>query len=447
MSERHRAEEHLQQELRVNAALATLYGPLISPQSSLDSVARLVLDQALRLTESAHGFVATIDPVTKALLSHTLTGMMEGQCQVSETARGTALPRGADGMYPALWGHSLNTRKAFYTTAPQAHAAAHGTPAGHVPLERFLTVPVLLGGELVGQIALANAPTAYTEAHLAPIERLAEIFALAIHRTRAEAALRESQAWLQSIFRSAPIGIGLVKDRVLSWANDTLCRMVGYTAEELLGQSARILYPTAQEFDRVGQDKYAQIRAHGQGTVETRWQRKDGEVRDILLSSSPLDRADWSVGVTFTALDITERKRTEAALRTRTAQLETLRRVSQEIVREMDLGRLLGLITGHAAELLHAPDAGLLLWHPDTQRLVPEHWLTEQSMPAEFTVRLGEGITGLVAQDRQGRIVNDYRTWTGAHPEMLRHTRTEAVLAEPLLYHDTLLGVLLVADS
>ena len=42
---------------------------------------------------------------------------------------------------------------------------------------------------------------------------------------------------------------------------------------------------------------------------------RDGRIIDVLLSSTPMDRDDLSKGVTFTALDITEKKRAEAALR------------------------------------------------------------------------------------------------------------------------------------
>jgi PAS domain S-box-containing protein len=134
-------------------------------------------------------------------------------------------------------------------------------------------------------------------------------------RKQAELALRDSEARLRSIVRVAPVGIGVVVNRVISQANDRLCTMTGYTRDELLTQSARILYLSDEEFDYVGTEKYAQIAEGGTGTVETRWQRKDGTCIDVLLSSTPLDPDDLTAGVTFTALDITERKQAEAALR------------------------------------------------------------------------------------------------------------------------------------
>jgi PAS domain S-box-containing protein len=134
-------------------------------------------------------------------------------------------------------------------------------------------------------------------------------------RKLAERALRESEASLRSIFRAAPVGIGLVCNRVFMQCNERLCEMTGYQADELIGRNARMIYPDDAEYQRVGREKYGQIREHGTGSIETLWLRKDGTVINVLLSSTPLDPADLSQGVTFTALNITERKRAEEALR------------------------------------------------------------------------------------------------------------------------------------
>jgi PAS domain S-box-containing protein len=104
---------------------------------------------------------------------------------------------------------------------------------------------------------------------------------------QAEEDLRNREAKLNSIFRAAPIGIGLVKDRVLQEVNDQILEMTGYSAPELLGQSARMLYPTQEDFDFVGREKYGQIMATGTGTVETRWRCKDGPIINVLLKLHP----------------------------------------------------------------------------------------------------------------------------------------------------------------
>ena len=143
-------------------------------------------------------------------------------------------------------------------------------------------------------------------------------------RKRAEEALREREEKMQSIFRVAPTGIGVVKDRILLDVNPRVCEMTGYAKEELVGKSSRIFYPTQEDFEYVGTEKYRQIAERGTGVVETRWMKKDGTIFDVLLASTPIDLNDLSKGVTFTALDISERKRAEDTIRMEKQFTETL---------------------------------------------------------------------------------------------------------------------------
>ncbi len=192
-------------------------------------------------------------------------------------------------------------------------------PLWQAGLRTSLMTPLIHQDRVIGTLALhSRADRCYGDRDILLAENVAAQISGAIanaqllrERQRAEKALRESESSLKSIFLAAPIGIGVVSNRVLMQVNDRVCEMVGRAREELIGQSARILYPTDEEFELVGRKKYDQIREHGTGTVETYWQHRDGATIDVLLSSSAMDPADWSAGVTFTALDITERKRSE----------------------------------------------------------------------------------------------------------------------------------------
>ncbi len=127
-------------------------------------------------------------------------------------------------------------------------------------------------------------------------------------------SFQESEERMGSIYRVAPIGIGVVVNRVLKEVNPRVCDMTGYTRDELLGRNSRMLYLSQEEYDFVGTEKYDQIREKGTGKVETRWLKKDGSIINVELASTSIDLNDHSKGITFTALDITERKRVEEAL-------------------------------------------------------------------------------------------------------------------------------------
>jgi len=57
----------------------------------------------------------------------------------------------------------------------------------------------------------------------------------------AEEELRCREAELSSIFRVAPAGIGLIRNRVLRQVNERICQMLAYSNDELVGQKTEIL--------------------------------------------------------------------------------------------------------------------------------------------------------------------------------------------------------------
>lgn len=155
------------------------------------------------------------------------------------------------------------------------------------------------------------------------------------HMTRLPFAVKE--ALIQSIFSATPAGIGLVVDRNYIEVNDTFCRMTGYSRNEIIGKSSVMMYPTKEEFNIVGFDKYSQIENKGIGSVETRLKCKDGTIINVISTSTPLDPKDLTKGVTFTVLDITERKKAEEALAESQQLFETLAKTSPVGIFRTDL--------------------------------------------------------------------------------------------------------------
>ena len=133
-------------------------------------------------------------------------------------------------------------------------------------------------------------------------------------RVQAEQLLKDQASRLRSIMQAAPVGIGLSCNRILKQLNDRLCEMTGYSREELLESDPRFLYSSQEEYERVGR-QHGPIRQFGASGTETQWKRKDGRIIDVLLNYAALNPNDLSEGVTFTALDITERKRAERDLK------------------------------------------------------------------------------------------------------------------------------------
>ncbi|MCX7046763.1 MAG: PAS domain S-box protein [Candidatus Sumerlaeota bacterium] len=247
---------------------------------------------------------------------------------------------------------------------------------------------------------------------LAELQRhIAELEGAVLQRDRAQEALRESEAELISIFRAAPIGIGMVINRIVMQVNNQLCRMTGYAAEELLGQSAKMLYPTHEDFEYVGQEKYRQIAEKGSGSVETRWRRKDGAVIDILLSSTLIEPGNMNAGVTFTAIDITEQKHAEENLRQSISLLRaTLDSTADGILVVDNQGK----IEGYNAKFVHLWRMPQYILSSGEDQLALEYVMDQLNDPQGFLARvqelysLPEAASFDVLEFKDGRIIERY---------------------------------------
>jgi PAS domain S-box-containing protein len=133
-------------------------------------------------------------------------------------------------------------------------------------------------------------------------------------RMKIEEALRKSEATMRGIFHAAPLGLGIIKNRIFYLVNDKMCQITGYAKKELLEQSARTLYETEEEFIRVGEEKYKDIAIKGIGVIETQFKKKNGQLIDVYLSTAPLDPSNTSLGYAFSVTDITDRKQAEREL-------------------------------------------------------------------------------------------------------------------------------------
>ncbi|MFA5905346.1 MAG: ATP-binding protein [Desulfobacula sp.] len=113
---------------------------------------------------------------------------------------------------------------------------------------------------------------------------------------------------MKIILDSSPVGMAIVKNRILGWANDIFHTMLGYESDDLKGKNARILYADKKEYDRVGTDLYSHVERYGSGLLETKLRRKCGTTLTCMLRASKLDKKDPSKGIIVIVTDISELK-------------------------------------------------------------------------------------------------------------------------------------------
>ncbi|MCX5734617.1 MAG: GAF domain-containing protein [candidate division NC10 bacterium] len=267
-------------------------------------------------------------------------------------------------------------------------------------------------------------------------------------RQQAETTLAAERNRLRAVLDAVPDQI-YVKDDQCRFlvVNDSQTRALGETRPEaLLGKTDRDYFPPDLAA-RYAVDEERILRS-GEPLInqeEPAFDAPTGRPTWHLTTKVPVrDHAGAVVGIVGVSRDITLRKQDEAALRIHTQQLEAVRAVGEEIVRELDLATLLSLIHRHATSLLGTGMGTVFLWDEAAQILVPRVRHGYGDSAWEFRPKLGEAVAGAVAQRREGMIVNDFRTSPYITPYLLEHTSHVGVISEPLIYQGRLLGAISV---
>jgi nitrogen fixation negative regulator NifL len=183
-----------------------------------------------------------------------------------------------------------------------------------------MCIPLSVGGEPpVGALGLTalRAERDWPKALVGRLQLVAQVFANALARKRADHALRASEELNRATFEQAAIGIADVGiDGRWLRVNDQLCEIVGYPRDELLKLTFQdITHPEDLEQDRtiVRQFLSGELET---ATLEKRYFRKDGSTIWVVISASIVRTASGDP-LHFIAViqDVTERRRAEGSAR------------------------------------------------------------------------------------------------------------------------------------
>jgi len=131
---------------------------------------------------------------------------------------------------------------------------------------------------------------------------------------QADESLQHANLWLTALKDRSPVGILVTaQDRVIIDCNRSCRELLGYDAEELVGQDTRIMHlseETRREFD----EQYLPlIRSGEQVQCECRIRRKNGELFWVAMAGQALKPDEPTHEIIWEFWDITEHKQAEAA--------------------------------------------------------------------------------------------------------------------------------------
>ncbi|MCI0712320.1 MAG: ATP-binding protein [Chloroflexi bacterium] len=130
----------------------------------------------------------------------------------------------------------------------------------------------------------------------------------------------------------------------------------------------------------------------------------------------------------------------------RTRQLEVMRDVGLAMTSEVPQGDVLNNIAKQAAELFEADGSAIYLKR--SNELVLEAVDTIPKAFLGYSLPLGEGFAGMVAEIGQSRLIPNYRReWKGIPDMPLALDSFGAVIGVPLIFREEVVGVLLVING
>jgi PAS domain S-box-containing protein len=114
------------------------------------------------------------------------------------------------------------------------------------------------------------------------------------------------------------------RNRVIQACNDALINMFGYQRESLIGQSFCMLYPTVDEFNRIGLKIAPVLSESGRYADERIMKRASEELFWCHVCGSPLRRDDPHASAIWSFEDLSDKRVVNTELTPREREIATL---------------------------------------------------------------------------------------------------------------------------
>src|SRR3984893_9394414 len=254
----------------------------------------------------------------------------------------------------------------------------------------------------------------------------------------AEVLLSVEKAYLEQIIANAPEAISIVdlELRVLR-INGEFTRLFGFTSDEAVGKRLdRLIVPP----DRYAGTAWIRegLKTESKIFIETRRQRKDGSLVEVLLSTSPVMLNGKGVGAYASYRDITEQKRAEEL----NAALYAIAARSQSAE---DLQQFFAAIHNIVGQLMNARNFYISLYDPQSQLLSFPYFVDEED-PTPTPKPLGRGLTEYVLRSGEPLLATP-----AVFEDLMRRGEVELIgassldwLGVPLKSGTTCIGALVV---
>ena len=141
-------------------------------------------------------------------------------------------------------------------------------------------------------------------------------------------------------FEMAPVGLVISRNRTMVDCNRHVCEIFGASRELLIGQSFQILYPSPDEYERLGARMAPILNARGHYADNRIMKRANGETFWCHVSGRALDRNDPHASGIWSFEDLSAQRPVTAPLTAR--EREVAAQLMQGLTSKA-IGRVLGI--------------------------------------------------------------------------------------------------------
>ncbi len=207
-----------------------------------DAISDFLCKACSEVTDSSMAFFGILEPDESAMMAHVWSPEAMEDCRISD--KPLHFPIETAG----LWAQPIRMRKPVIVNEYQSAVEKQGLPEGHVPITRYLGIPILHGDSVVAVAGAANKSSGYEERHINRLQVIISSIADILLLRRKKEALRNSEEKHRTLIEGLPDTVmRFDRDGRHLFVSNNVRKTVGIEPDRFIGKThAELGFPDEQ---------------------------------------------------------------------------------------------------------------------------------------------------------------------------------------------------------